>query len=60
MELIALPFEPATLAAFRRVAFDRVAPAQAAAALVHWFNAVRIANSRALSKLRQKAQGLID
>jgi RNA polymerase sigma-70 factor (ECF subfamily) len=60
MELIAPQFEPTTLAAFRRVAFDEVAPAQAAEELGLSLNAVLLAKSRVLSKLRQDAKGLID
>jgi RNA polymerase sigma-70 factor (ECF subfamily) len=60
MELIAPLFEPATLAAFRRIAVDGIAPAQAAAELGLSLNAVLVAKSRVLSQLRQEAKGLID
>ncbi len=60
MELIAPLFEETTLAAFRRVAFDGIAPAQAAAELGMSLNAVLVAKSRVLSMLRQEAKGLID
>jgi RNA polymerase sigma-70 factor, ECF subfamily len=60
MELIAPLFEPTTLAAFRRVALEGVTPAQAAEELGLSFNAVLIAKSRVLSRLRQEAEGLID
>jgi RNA polymerase sigma-70 factor (ECF subfamily) len=60
MELIAPLFEPATVAAFRRVALDGVAPARAAEELGLSLNAVLIAKSRVLSRLRQEARGLID
>jgi RNA polymerase sigma-70 factor (ECF subfamily) len=60
LELIEPSFEPATLAAFRRVAFDGVAPAQAAAELGLSLNAVLLAKSRVLRRLRQEAAGLID
>jgi RNA polymerase sigma-70 factor (ECF subfamily) len=60
MELVAPLFEPATLAAFRRVAVDGIAPAAAAAELGVSLNAVLIAKSRVLSRLRQEAEGLID
>jgi RNA polymerase sigma-70 factor (ECF subfamily) len=60
MELIAPQFAPATLAAFRRVAFDGVTPAQAAAELGLSLNAVLLAKSRVLHRLRQEAEGLID
>ncbi len=60
IDLITPQFEPATLAAFRRVAFDGVAPAQAAAELGLSLNAVLLAKSRVLARLRQEAEGLID
>jgi RNA polymerase sigma-70 factor (ECF subfamily) len=60
MELIGPMFEPTTLAAFRRLAFDGVAPAQAAEELGLSLNAVLLAKSRVLSRLRQEAEGLID
>ena len=60
LELIAPWFEPATLAAFRRVAFDGIAPARAAEELGLSLNAVLVAKSRVLSKLRQEAKGLMD
>jgi RNA polymerase sigma-70 factor (ECF subfamily) len=60
MDLIAPQFEPTTLAAFRRVAFDAVGPAQVAEELGLSLNAVLLAKSRVLSRLRQEAQGLID
>jgi RNA polymerase sigma-70 factor (ECF subfamily) len=60
MDLIAPQFEPNTLAAFRRVAYDGVAPAQAASELGLSLNAVLLSKSRVLSRLRQEAEGLID
>ena len=57
MDMIAPQFEPTTLAAFRRVAFDEVTPAQAAEELGLSLNAVLLAKSRVLRKLRQEAQG---
>jgi RNA polymerase sigma-70 factor (ECF subfamily) len=60
MDLIEPMFEPSTLAAFRRVAYDGVAPAQAAEELGLSLNAVLLAKSRVLSRLRQEAEGLID
>jgi RNA polymerase sigma factor (sigma-70 family) len=60
MELIAPLFEPTTLAAFRRVAIDGITPAQAAEELGVSLNAVLVAKSRVLSRLRQEAEGLID
>jgi RNA polymerase sigma-70 factor (ECF subfamily) len=58
MELIAPLFEPATLAAFRRIALDGIAPAQAAEDLGLSLNAVLVAKSRVLSTLRQEARGV--
>jgi RNA polymerase sigma-70 factor (ECF subfamily) len=60
MELIAPLFEPTTLTAFRLVAIEGVAPAEAAEKLGVSLNAVLVAKSRVLSKLRQEAKGLID
>lgn len=60
MELIAPLFEPATLTAFRRVAVEGIAPARAAEELGLSLNAVLIAKSRVLNRLRQEAAGLID
>ena len=60
MELIAPQFEPTTLAAFRRVAVDGVSPAEAAEELALSLNAVLLAKSRVLNRLRQEAKGLID
>jgi RNA polymerase sigma-70 factor (ECF subfamily) len=60
MELIAPQFEPTTLAAFRRVAVDGIAPATAAEELGVSLNAVLVAKSRVLSRLRQEAEGLIE
>jgi RNA polymerase sigma-70 factor (ECF subfamily) len=60
MELIAPLFEPTTLAAFRRVAVEGIAPARVAEELGLSLNAVLIAKSRVLARLRQEAKGLID
>jgi len=60
MELIAPQFEPSTLAAFRRVAVDGISPAQVAEELGLSLNAVLLAKSRVLSRLRQEAKGLVD
>jgi RNA polymerase sigma-70 factor, ECF subfamily len=60
MDLIEPMFEPATLAVFRRIAFDTVPPAQVAEELGVSLNAVLLAKSRVLSRLRQEAEGLID
>jgi RNA polymerase sigma-70 factor (ECF subfamily) len=60
MELIEPLFEPNTLAAFRRVVFDEASPAGVAEELGMSVNAVLVAKSRVLSRLRQEAKGLID
>jgi len=60
LELIEPMFEPVTLAAFRRVVFDEVVPAQVAAELGLSVAAVWQAKSRVLSRLRQEAEGLIE
>jgi RNA polymerase sigma factor (sigma-70 family) len=60
MDLIEPMFEPNTLAAFRRVAYDGVAPVRAAEELGLSLNAVLLAKSRVLSQLRHEAEGLID
>lgn len=59
MELIASLFEPTTLSAFRRVAIDGIAPSQAAEELGLSQNAVLLAKSRVLNRLRREAAGLI-
>lgn len=53
-------FEPTTWKAFQRVAQDGATPAEVAAELGITVNAVFIAKSRVLSRLRQEADGLID
>lgn len=60
LELIETEFAPNTLRAFRRVVFDEVKPAQAAKELGMSVNAVLLAKSRVLSRLRQEAKGLLD
>jgi RNA polymerase sigma-70 factor (ECF subfamily) len=60
MDLIAPLFEETTLAAFCRVAFDGLPPAQVAEELGLSLNAVLVAKSRVLTRLRQEAEGLID
>jgi RNA polymerase sigma-70 factor, ECF subfamily len=52
-------FEPSTWAAFRRVVLDGVKPADAAAELGVSVNAVLIAKSRILRRLRQEFQEFI-
>jgi RNA polymerase sigma-70 factor (ECF subfamily) len=53
-------FEPVTLRAFRRVVFDDVKPAAAAEELGLSVNAVLLAKSRVLKRLRQESEGLLD
>ena len=53
-------FEPATLQAFRLVVFDDVKPSAAAEALGLSVNAVLLAKSRVLKRLRQESEGLLD
>jgi RNA polymerase sigma factor (sigma-70 family) len=60
MELIEPLFRPTTLAAFRRIAIDGVSPDQAAEEMGLSLNAVLVAKSRVLNRLRQEAEGLID
>src|SRR5436305_2067412 len=54
LELIEHDFEPATWQAFRRVVLDGLRPAAAAAELGVSVNAVLIAKSRILSRLREE------
>ncbi len=60
LDLVGEEFEPATLAAFRRLALDGVSGAEAAAELGMTVAAVYVAKSRVLQRLRQEADGLID
>ena len=60
MELVEPQFEPSTWRAFRRVALDGVKAAVVAAELGMSVNAVLLAKSRVLSRLRQEMQGLTD
>jgi len=60
LELIEPEFEPRTWQAFRRLMQDGEKPADTAAALGISLNAVFIAKSRVLSRLRQEGRGLID
>jgi RNA polymerase sigma-70 factor (ECF subfamily) len=59
MELIEPQFEPVTLQAFRRVVFDGAKAADVAAELRISVNAVLLAKSRVLKRLRQEGEGLI-
>ncbi len=60
MELAEPQFEPTTWRAFRRVVLDGVKAAVAAAELQLSVNAVLLAKSRVLSRLRQEMEGLTD
>ncbi len=60
LELIEPEFRPTTWQAFRRVFWDEEKPAQVAADLGMTENAVLLAKSRVLKRLRQEAQGLLD
>jgi RNA polymerase sigma factor (sigma-70 family) len=60
MELVEPQFEPTTWRAFRRVVLDGVKAATAAAELHLSVNAVLLAKSRVLSRLRQEMEGLTD
>lgn len=60
LEMIQPHFEPTTWTAFRRVALDGSAPDAVAAELGLSVNAVFIAKSRVLNRLRQEGAGLID
>ena len=60
MELIQPHFEPATWQAFRRVALDGKKAATVAEELGLSVNAVLLAKSRVLSRLRQELRGLTD
>jgi RNA polymerase sigma-70 factor (ECF subfamily) len=60
MELVEPHFEATTWRAFRRMVMDGVKPAAAADELGMSVNAVLLAKSRVLSRLRQEMQGLTD
>lgn len=60
LELIRPHFEDKTWEAFHRVALLEQTPTEVAAALGLTVNAVFIAKSRVLTRLRQEGQGLID
>jgi RNA polymerase sigma-70 factor (ECF subfamily) len=53
-------FEPKTWQAFRRQVLDEAQPKTVAAELEMTVNAVLIAKSRVLKRLRELARGLID
>jgi RNA polymerase sigma-70 factor (ECF subfamily) len=60
LQLIEADFEPATWRAFQLVVLEGRSTAEAAAELDITSNAVRIAKSRVLARLRQESDGLID
>jgi len=60
LELIQGEFEPATWRAFELVVLQEQTAGEAAAGLGITANAVRIAKSRVLARLRQESDGLID
>jgi len=60
LEMLRGDFEPTTWRAFQRTALEGAAAAQAASELGISSNAVFIAKSRVLARLRQEAAGLIE
>jgi RNA polymerase sigma-70 factor (ECF subfamily) len=60
LAMIEPDFRPLTWQAFRRVVLDGALPAAVAADLDLTVNAVLIAKSRVLQRVRQEAQGLLD
>lgn len=60
LDAVAAEFEPATLAAFRRLALDDAPGAAVAAELGMSVGAVYVAKSRVLQRIRKEAEGLID
>jgi len=60
LELIESEFEPATWRAFRRVTLDSAKPAEVAAELGVTANAIFIAKSRVLARLRDELRGLVE
>jgi RNA polymerase sigma-70 factor, ECF subfamily len=60
LRLVERDFAPATWRAFRRVVFDELPAGAVAAELGLSVNAVLIAKSRVLARLRQEARGLVD
>jgi RNA polymerase sigma-70 factor (ECF subfamily) len=60
MELIRPEFTESTWAAFRRYALEGVSAADAARELGLTVNAVCVAKSRVLRRLREEARGLLD
>jgi RNA polymerase sigma-70 factor (ECF subfamily) len=60
LELVQPDFNASTMQAFRRVVLDEVPPATVAQELGLSVNAVLIAKSRVLARLRREGQGLTD
>ncbi len=60
LAMVEAEFQPNTMAAFRLVALKSMRPADAAAQLGMTPNAVRIAQSRVLKRLREVGRGMID
>lgn len=60
LELVAPEFTPATWTAFQRTALEGIAPSVVAAELGISPNAVHIARSRVLARLREEARGFVD
>jgi RNA polymerase sigma-70 factor (ECF subfamily) len=60
LDYVQVEFRPATWQAFRRLVLDDAAPQEVAAELGLSVNAVLLAKSRVLRRLRQEAQGLLD
>lgn len=60
LELVEPHFAPSTWEAFCRVAFEGANPRDVAADLQISLNAVAIAKSRVLSRLRQETEGLVE
>lgn len=60
LERVTPDFEPITLLAFRRVVLEGLTPAEAAAALGLSDNAVLLAKSRVLKRLREVGEGFLD
>lgn len=60
MTIVESRVEPTTWAAFQMTAFEGIKPKAAAEKLGLSLNAVLIAKSRVLSRLRQEAQGLVE
>jgi RNA polymerase sigma-70 factor (ECF subfamily) len=60
LEYVEPEFRPATWQAFRRLVLDGAAPEAVAAELGLTVNAVLIAKSRVLRRLRQEVRGLLD